>query len=214
MTSVQSFLVGICVAIQTSVAYEYSYIDQLRMARTQADGGNATEICHLPKAEGPCNGHFPVYYFDAHQGQCIEFIYGGCYGNLNNFDTYYECRKTCAGQGDIAVCYLKPDKGPCKGYVPRSYYDPETKSCKRFIYGGCHGNGNNFDTQDGCMKACAKEIPYICRQPKQPGPCLAYFVRYYYDSVEGICKEFIYQGCEGNSNNFKTIEQCNVTCSG
>ncbi|XP_064461960.1 blackelin-4-like [Ornithodoros turicata] len=98
MTSVQSFLVGICVAIHTSVAYEYSYIDQLRMARTQADGGNPTEICHLPKAEGPCNGHFPVYYFDAHQGQCIEFIYGGCYGNLNNFDTYYECRKTCAAR--------------------------------------------------------------------------------------------------------------------
>ncbi|XP_064464157.1 PI-actitoxin-Aeq3a-like [Ornithodoros turicata] len=97
MKCVLSFLVAICVAVQASVAYEYSYIDQLRMARTHADGGDATEICRLPKDVGPCKGYFPKYYFDVDQGQCKEFIYGGCYGNLNNFDTYNECKKTCGG---------------------------------------------------------------------------------------------------------------------
>ncbi|WKY05233.1 hypothetical protein Q1695_005893 [Nippostrongylus brasiliensis] len=33
-------------------------------------------------------------------------------------------------------------------------YSKEKKSCVEFIYGGCSGNGNNFETLEECKKAC------------------------------------------------------------
>lgn len=50
----------------------------------------------------------------------------------------------------------------------------------------------------------------VCEQPKITGPCRAYFKKYYFNGRE--CEEFIYGGCQGNENNFETIEQCEETC--
>ncbi|XP_055939178.1 WAP four-disulfide core domain protein 8-like [Argiope bruennichi] len=51
-------------------------------------------------------------------------------------------------------CNLPPETGPCKGYLPRYYYDPTTNDCKKFIYGGCGGNKNNFETEEECYEKC------------------------------------------------------------
>ncbi|XP_064481072.1 kunitz-type serine protease inhibitor bitisilin-2-like [Ornithodoros turicata] len=58
------------------------------------------------------------------------------------------------GKRNTAVCYEGPAKGPCMGYFPRYYYDSATSTCKIFIYGGCQGNGNNFERLDDCKRAC------------------------------------------------------------
>ncbi|KAJ1187768.1 hypothetical protein NDU88_004538 [Pleurodeles waltl] len=52
------------------------------------------------------------------------------------------------------ICKLEKDQGPCRNHVLRWHYDPKTKSCARFWYGGCSGNDNRFDTQKECEKAC------------------------------------------------------------
>ncbi len=44
--------------------------------------------------------------------------------------------------------------GMCKAAFPRFYYDSSTKNCESFIYGGCQGNENNFETKDQCEKTC------------------------------------------------------------
>lgn len=52
---------------------------------------------------GPCRGNIPRWYFDRQSNQCLEFLYGGCQGNTNNFETREECQKSCAsgtGQPD------------------------------------------------------------------------------------------------------------------
>ena len=36
---------------------------------------------------------------------------------------------------------------------------------------------------------------------------------YYFDSSDGTCKLFYYGGCEGNKNNFKTLQSCQSRCS-
>lgn len=53
---------------------------------------------------------------------------------------------------------------------------------------------------------CAKN----CELKPDSGPCEAYIPRYYYDKVEGKCKEFIYGGCAGVVP-FETLEKCK-TC--
>ncbi|OBS81346.1 hypothetical protein A6R68_20448 [Neotoma lepida] len=48
--------------------------------------------------------------------------------------------------------------------------------------------------------------------PQDPGPCLAYFPRWWYNIETEVCTEFIYGGCQGNPNNFQTEGICRVIC--
>lgn len=52
----------------------------------------------------------------------------------------------------------------------------------------------------------------ICLQPQDEGPCRALLRRYYYDRSTQSCRLFYYGGCEGNANNFETLEDCNEAC--
>ncbi|XP_031616793.1 tissue factor pathway inhibitor [Contarinia nasturtii] len=45
-------------------------------------------------------------------------------------------------------------KGMCRALISRWSYDPSTKSCKEFKFGGCDGNGNNFPTKKQCLEVC------------------------------------------------------------
>ena len=54
-----------------------------------------TEICLQGKEAGPCRGYNPRYYYDVMKGACVPFVYGGCKGNKNNFETYPECKRMC-----------------------------------------------------------------------------------------------------------------------
>lgn len=51
-------------------------------------------------------------------------------------------------------CLLPIRKGVCRALIPRWSYDPDTKKCIEFKFGGCDGNGNNFGTEKLCMDTC------------------------------------------------------------
>nr|AMH40735.1 Kunitz/BPTI inhibitor-3 [Vipera ammodytes ammodytes] len=57
-----------------------------------------------------------------------------------------------------------------------------------------------------------RDRPKFCYLPADPGRCLAYMPRFYYNPASNKCKEFIYGGCRGNANNFKTWDECRHTC--
>uniref|UniRef100_V5GH78 Putative bpti/kunitz family of serine protease inhibitor n=1 Tax=Ixodes ricinus TaxID=34613 RepID=V5GH78_IXORI len=52
----------------------------------------------------------------------------------------------------------------------------------------------------------------LCSQPPLRGPCSASLQRFFYDPPAGRCRLFIYGGCEGNLNRFRTLEECRRTC--
>ncbi|XP_078328890.1 uncharacterized protein LOC111115012 [Crassostrea virginica] len=63
----------------------------------------------------------------------------------------YEPRPPGPVQGS---CGLPPDVGDCDGVCPRWYYDARVGSCRRFNYGCCGGNANNFKTRQLCENVC------------------------------------------------------------
>lgn len=56
----------------------------------------------------------------------------------------------------------------------------------------------------------------ICKQQVDVGRCSGPFAnerRWYYDDARGNCISFIYSGCAGNQNNFRSYESCYNYCS-
>uniref|UniRef100_A0A6B0V2R9 Putative kunitz n=1 Tax=Ixodes ricinus TaxID=34613 RepID=A0A6B0V2R9_IXORI len=117
--------------------------------------GNAT--CSLPKKVGPCRAAMPRYYFDVTTGKCERFIYGGCEANANNFHTLKQCQRTCKEHGHSHHdCESPKDAGPCLAYIPRWFFNVDTSECEEFIYGGCQGNYNNYESLEQCQRICAR----------------------------------------------------------
>ncbi|XP_054711732.1 BPTI/Kunitz domain-containing protein-like isoform X2 [Uloborus diversus] len=117
------------------------------------------DICTLDPDEGSCTAYVQMYFFNQYSGQCHEFVYGGCLGNKNQFESREECEEFCKGMAldKTDECTKPADRGPCSGFVVRHYYDEAEDDCYSFVYGGCRGNANNFATRTECMETCSKK---------------------------------------------------------
>ncbi|KAK8779762.1 hypothetical protein V5799_018897, partial [Amblyomma americanum] len=111
--------------------------------------------------------------------------------------------------------HSQPDPGPCFGYFPRYYFDKENRTCQQFIYGGCQGNGNNFETKELCEYSCDPKTDYQkqCLSRPETGPCRAHMVLWAFDIVKGHCEQFVYGGCDGTDNKYLTKEMCEKNCN-
>ncbi|XP_053908848.1 kunitz-type protease inhibitor 2 [Cuculus canorus] len=147
------------------------------------DGLRAIGLCSLPRASGDCRAWIPRWWFNASSGVCQSFVYGGCDGNANNFNTEQECRERCGtaalgnsnrlpeqpaavnapdgNLGAFRASAVAPDPcgapaltGPCRASFPRWFYIPANGTCRIFTYGGCRGNGNNFQSHQECLSRC------------------------------------------------------------
>ncbi|CDW53418.1 papilin [Trichuris trichiura] len=193
--------------------------------------------CNFPKDAGPCKENHQRWYYNTVEEKCEPFIYSGCGGNPNNFDSMLGCQETCL-ELDADICKHPPNVGTCTGRIQRWYFDRWVRKCKPLLYSGCGGNGNNFDSQAICERYCLPELssdvsassqpvrvtmvphkvlPTVlplnrCFHPKNAGTCTGQFRRWYYDELEEMCKAFTYSGCGGNGNNFESREVCMNTC--
>uniref|UniRef100_A0A0R3S2S9 Spondin-1 n=1 Tax=Elaeophora elaphi TaxID=1147741 RepID=A0A0R3S2S9_9BILA len=52
------------------------------------------------------------------------------------------------------ICMEDKQEGQCAGTFPRYWYNSKLKRCERFIYTGCKGNRNQFETEDECKRMC------------------------------------------------------------
>ena len=204
---------------------------------------------------GPCTGNFIQWYHEPTFGECVEYSYGGCAGNANRFSSKETCDAQCKsggygsapvttavapghgsnGQGASggvrsreAACLQVADAGTCKAYLPQFFYDQSDNMCKSFVYGGCGGNSNRFESRRECEARCVTsrdrgsedsalpeiERDEVCRLTVEAGPCSETHARWFYDPSSFQCLPFVYGGCGGNKNRFKTSEVCLKYCQG
>ncbi|KPU73269.1 uncharacterized protein Dana_GF28046 [Drosophila ananassae] len=57
-------------------------------------------ICGLPRSANgdgrmSCLAYIPRWTFDSSNNKCISFVYGGCGGNENRFESRKECEEKC-----------------------------------------------------------------------------------------------------------------------
>ncbi|XP_073074656.1 tissue factor pathway inhibitor isoform X2 [Manis javanica] len=161
-----------------------------------------------------------------------------------------------------SFCALKADDGPCKAMMKRFFFNIHTQKCEEFVYGGCEGNQNRFESLEECKEKCTRASylkktrrtkttlqkvndfqvgdnrtqleamnndslspqptkvpsfwefygPSWCLTPADRGLCQANESRFYYNSTIGKCRPFKYSGCGGNENNFTSKKACLRTC--
>ncbi|XP_066978000.1 papilin isoform X20 [Macrobrachium rosenbergii] len=184
------------------------------------------ESCHLPRVEGPCSSSERSWYHDSESGTCKLFFYGGCLGNNNRYASKEECEQTCVipqkTEREDDVCLLPSDAGDCTDHEERWFFDITTNECKSFVYGGCGGNGNNFGTLRECQNFCWSRRGIVtdveefntdhCFLESSQGTCSNFQAYWHYDRSTGVCKQFLYGGCDGNENRFMTRQECENKC--
>lgn len=141
------------------------------LQKTAIPANEFAELCEAPYETGPCRAAMRRWFYNKETGNCQTFIYGGCRGNKNNHMTEESCKATCTGVAVLPSykknpqedkrpdaterCGLSPDTGMCRAAFPKFYYDSDSASCQSFVYGGCGGNANKFDSLEECMSACS-----------------------------------------------------------
>ena len=114
-------------------------------------------------------------------------------------------------------CRLPKQIGPCRGLIPRVWFNRNTGQCENFFYGGCQGNENNFETVQECERSCLMvvlgEADNVCSLPPVTGMCRAYIPSWFFNPSNGECETFVYGGCGGNGNRFSTQQACQERCS-
>ncbi|XP_072311410.1 carboxypeptidase inhibitor SmCI-like isoform X2 [Eucyclogobius newberryi] len=202
-----------------------------------ADVKQTPDFCKLMPDLGPgpgCMAYIPQFFYNSTSQECETFIYGGCGGNQNRFESKKDCLETCHPhpiheqvKSDLAeacvltrslpirVCSLPPVAGPCLGYFPMYFHNATSDSCEIFIYGGCRGNANRFKSLSSCQMYCRVPVlnsTEVCNLPPKTGPCKARFPKLFYNPRSQRCEPFIYGGCDGNANRFDSAEECQDVC--
>ncbi|XP_054613084.1 WAP, Kazal, immunoglobulin, Kunitz and NTR domain-containing protein 2 [Dunckerocampus dactyliophorus] len=118
------------------------------------------------------------WFYEAQSNNCLSFTH--CHSSSHQqrklFETYNECMH-CCGPKLSSPCDLPSLQGPCKAYEPRWAYSSSLQQCQSFIYGGCAGNDNNFESKETCEEMCPYPKNHNCKACKPRGKIVTSFCR-------------------------------------
>ncbi|EJD73833.1 kunitz/Bovine pancreatic trypsin inhibitor domain-containing protein [Loa loa] len=163
--------------------------------------GMISQACFQSLQEGRGQAKLTRYYFNSRTRTCEKFIYSGKGGNQNNFLSKMDCEETCPILDN-----------PCENGLPAMSSEGNPILCdsdSSTICGigyYCHIGATSSTT------VCCPTIGDPCHMPVSNGNGNAILNRWYYNTQSQICVNFVYSGQGGNSNNFRTREDCIKTC--
>ncbi|VDL77182.1 unnamed protein product [Nippostrongylus brasiliensis] len=171
--------------------------------------------CYLPKVEGPlrCDQPQARYWYDYNTKQCAAFWWRGCHGNANNFASWEECSTFCK---DVGPFELPATEAPAfePPHQPPYVHQPEPVDLDHEVV--AHPITDDAPVPaprlDERQRPPLPTMEEVCRSTQDAGPCQDYSDQYYYDAYKGTCQTFIYGGCGGNLNRFRTEEECMQRC--
>ena len=67
----------------------------------------------------------------------------------------------CWAKESLSVnkCILESDPGFCLLHVEKFFYNSKSRQCESFVYNGCGGNENNFQSKNECERSC-RQAPF------------------------------------------------------
>ncbi|XP_078257632.1 WAP, Kazal, immunoglobulin, Kunitz and NTR domain-containing protein 2-like [Rhinoraja longicauda] len=150
----------------------------IKRAALQAptSAGNHPHNASLPAATLParecsrrpedrrCAEPRPRWYYDARKNNCFTFGYCGG-GGGSGFASYETCMGSCMNE-PVNACGLPALQGGCRVWEPRWAYSGLHRQCQPFIYGGCGGNENNFESRETCEEICPYPRSQQCKACK------------------------------------------------
>ncbi|KAJ7406919.1 hypothetical protein WISP_130785 [Willisornis vidua] len=78
------------------------------------------------------------------------------YGEEEDYDEVPEMNSLEQPAVDAESCSLPLDEGHCQSYTLRWYYNQRVTECRPFVYSGCQGNLNRFDSKEECELRCSQ----------------------------------------------------------
>ncbi|XP_075692172.1 kunitz-type protease inhibitor 2 [Rhinoderma darwinii] len=136
-------------------------------SKRMVSASSFSEYCSGPAVTGNCRAAFRRWYFDAESMSCQLFTYGGCGGSKNNHLSEQVCVDNCVAskpepekvhapkKNFKEYCAAPASTGSCRAAFQRWFYDTSSSRCKKFVYGGCQANRNNYLSETDCMNTCS-----------------------------------------------------------
>ncbi|XP_023226834.1 uncharacterized protein LOC111627489 [Centruroides sculpturatus] len=106
----------------------------------------------LPRLENPCPIGRPL---EKYSGNIIP-----CGPSGNTCPSSHRCHMSPLGEYSVCCpktrsdCMTAKSYGSCNSTLDRWYFDKDKNTCERFVYGGCGGNLNNFESKEHCEATC------------------------------------------------------------
>ena len=69
-----------------------------------------------------------------------------------------------------------------------------------------------FDVFSLTLCSFLGQLQPFCDEPADRGPCNKLELRYRFNEDSEYCDTFLYGGCGGNKNNFRTVGECVKAC--
>lgn len=84
--------------VETNYCVDEGLVIEINLPIFVFDPLKCTEICALTPDHGPADKPELRYHYHKASGTCKLFVWGGVFGNDNNFATKEECEENCKGQ--------------------------------------------------------------------------------------------------------------------